>query len=454
MADAKISALAAKATPASADLLVLVDVSDTTMAPSGTNKQATVAQLAASVSTALNLGTAAVHPATDFAPAAVLESMVTGLVADLAGKATAAQGTKADTAVQPAGLAAFAGSTSIITVGTIASGTWHGSAIGVTYLGTGTPAAGKYLDGAGAWTSLPASATYTTFVGSGASHAGGLVPDPGATAGTTRFLREDATFAVPPAGASTSSPNEWTAQQIFDTGASGGSPAVFRQTGGAAGVKEVQVYHDGTNGRVSSKSGSLGLNGTATVVSSDGNVIGVPFVNCTSQVGVGSGAGGGTYAIAIGASATTVAGGYSIGFTALSNAGAGGVDVAISRASAGLIQVNNASTGPGGLSSPANTPAQIAASTNNYAPGVGLWQRWNASTPVNVTGMVAGQAGERRTIANVGSSTITLTNQDAASTAANRWLTTTGADIALAANRMAWAIYDATTAAWRVSLLP
>jgi len=37
------------------------------------------------------------------------------------------------------------------------------------------------------------------FVASGASHAGGTVPDPGATAGTENFLREDATWAVPPA---------------------------------------------------------------------------------------------------------------------------------------------------------------------------------------------------------------------------------------------------------------
>lgn len=36
------------------------------------------------------------------------------------------------------------------------------------------------------------------FVGSGASHAIGLVPDPGSSAGTSRFLREDANFAIPP----------------------------------------------------------------------------------------------------------------------------------------------------------------------------------------------------------------------------------------------------------------
>jgi len=38
------------------------------------------------------------------------------------------------------------------------------------------------------------------FVGSGPSHKAGLVPDPGATAGATRFLCEDGTFAAIPMG--------------------------------------------------------------------------------------------------------------------------------------------------------------------------------------------------------------------------------------------------------------
>lgn len=42
-------------------------------------------------------------------------------------------------------------------------------------------------------------ATPPTFVASGASHAVGYVPDPGASAGTTHFLREDATWATLPA---------------------------------------------------------------------------------------------------------------------------------------------------------------------------------------------------------------------------------------------------------------
>lgn len=48
--------------------------------------------------------------------------------------------------------------------------------------------------GSGALT-IPAA---TPMGASGGSHAAGIVPDPGATAGTTRYLREDATWDVPP----------------------------------------------------------------------------------------------------------------------------------------------------------------------------------------------------------------------------------------------------------------
>jgi lysophospholipase L1-like esterase len=44
------------------------------------------------------------------------------------------------------------------------------------------------------------AAQLTVFGASGASHAAGVVPDPGATAGATRYLREDGTWAVPAGG--------------------------------------------------------------------------------------------------------------------------------------------------------------------------------------------------------------------------------------------------------------
>ena len=117
--------------------------------------------------------------------------------------------------------------------------------------------------------------------------------------------------------------------------------------------------------------------------------------------------------------------------------------------SAGVWQFN------GSLVSPCVTATALSASTNNWTPAsAALNNRVSASTAVNLTGMAAGSDGEHRYLINVGSNTITLTNADTSSSSGNRWQTTTGASLALAANKMAHAIYDGTTAAWRVTLLP
>lgn len=51
-----------------------------------------------------------------------------------------------------------------------------------------------------AWVAVGGGGGGSVFGASGTSHSTGIVPDPGATAGVTRFLREDATFAVPAGG--------------------------------------------------------------------------------------------------------------------------------------------------------------------------------------------------------------------------------------------------------------
>ena len=47
---------------------------------------------------------------------------------------------------------------------------------------------------------IDAKADDTVFGASGSNHSKGLVPDPGATSGSTKFLREDGTWAVPAGG--------------------------------------------------------------------------------------------------------------------------------------------------------------------------------------------------------------------------------------------------------------
>lgn len=83
-----------------------------------------------------------------------------------------------------------------------ASNTWT-KAAGQT---SSTPALAKMVSGVLTWIATIPGSMLTVFQASGGSHAPGGVPDPGATAGTTRYLCEDATFKVPPGSGG------WTAE--------------------------------------------------------------------------------------------------------------------------------------------------------------------------------------------------------------------------------------------------
>jgi hypothetical protein len=98
-------------------------------------------------------------------------------------------------------------------------------------------------NGSGGFSNAVAKTDYwdtTVFVQSGASHAIGLVPDPGASAGTTKFLREDATWAVPAGGGGGSPGGANTNVQINDSGAFYGD-AGFTYT---KATKEVNIGGD------------------------------------------------------------------------------------------------------------------------------------------------------------------------------------------------------------------
>jgi hypothetical protein len=107
----------------------------------------------------------------------------------------------------------------------VASGASHSSGlVPDTSSSAGTT---KYLREDATWQVPPSPAV---FVGSGASHSTGLVPDPGASAGTTKFLREDGTWQAP-AG-------------------SGGAPIVAQAalTGQTAAINPVVTFTPSTDG--------------------------------------------------------------------------------------------------------------------------------------------------------------------------------------------------------------
>lgn len=96
------------------------------------------------------------------------------------------------------------------------------------------------------------------------------------------------------------------------------------------------------------------------------------------------------------------------------------------------------------------SPAQIVANTNDYAPA-GFADasvlRLNSDAARNLTGLAGGADGRLIALVNTGSFTITLVNESASSTAANRFAF--GADFNLLAGMGLWLWYDSTSSRWR-----
>jgi hypothetical protein len=131
-------------------------------------------------------------------------------------------------------------------------------------------------------------------------------------------------------------------------------------------------------------------------------------------------------------------------------------DLCLYKAKAGVTSFQSSSSAGGTYRAIALTPSQITADQNNYNPGgTSLNQRWSSDASRSVTGLSISQVdGEHHYIWNVGAQNIVLVNESASSTAANRFTTTTGADLTLSANKCALVMYDGTSGRWRATLLP
>ncbi len=126
-----------------------------------------------------------------------------------------------------------------------------------------TGGAGKYLKqtsvGGAVSVAAIAAADVPTFVASGASHAVGAVPDPGVSAGSTKFLREDASWAVPaatvdwtvPGTIGSATPNTGAFTTMTTTGAVGinktgpGSQLVIKGVGATSATSSLNVTDSG-----------------------------------------------------------------------------------------------------------------------------------------------------------------------------------------------------------------
>jgi hypothetical protein len=134
----------------------------------------------------------------------------------------------------------------------------------------------------------------------------------------------------------------------------------------------------------------------------------------------------------------------------------GGVDrIAID--SSGFVGIGTATPAVmldvvGGIATRATSPAALAVgATNDYAIGAGTFFRVTPDAAGSaITGLTGGVDGKYITIINLGAGTLSFTNQDAGSSAANRIITSTGATVTLNTNGRTTLIYDATTLRWRM----
>lgn len=203
-----------------------------------------------------------------------------------------------------------------------------------------------------------------------------------------------------------------------------------------------------TEGAGSGGSQTLRLTSRAVSIDYNGTTL-----EPTSDLSVGLGSSGRTFNALWAQNITAAATGY-IRFSGLSKIFDAGVSTGAFNG--GVLKfTENAGSSGATWSSPVRTPSQITSNQNNFDPnGYAYCQRWTTDASRDVTGLAIGGnqgvAGEVHIIINVGSFDIVLKHENASSSAANRFLNSTGADITLTANQAAEIIYDPTTQRWRV----
>ncbi len=108
------------------------------------------------------------------------------------------------------------------------------------------------LSGANITSGTVAAARLPLFGASGSGHAAGVVPDPGATSGSTRFLREDGNWVAPSGGGAVSSVNGQTGTVVITPQSIGAQPNSAIVSGASADY----TFIEGSGSTLHDRSGS------------------------------------------------------------------------------------------------------------------------------------------------------------------------------------------------------
>lgn len=209
---------------------------------------------------------------------------------------------------------------------------------------------------------------------------------------------------------------------------------VVRQPGGTAGTDEVQISHDGTNGKIAVNDGGVVVQGTNTP---GGSVLKFD-----------RGSGNTYFVLDVWNGFVCLHPNHVFGWA---SGTPGSPDTAVNRAGVKVVGLTDGSSAGAALRSVPLSPSQITADQNNYAPGVAWFYRLSTDASRTLTGLSTGQVnGQLAEIWNVGSNNLVLANESASSTATNRFTIDTGADFTIAPNKTARLRYDSTTSRWRV----
>ncbi len=239
-----------------------------------------------------------------------------------------------------------------------------------------------------------------------------------------------------------------TSLQTVNIGSSGNVNNIVNILAGTTGGVNIQTSGGGPVA-IGDGTGTFSLSTSNIDISSAGAISGVTGYAQASGNFAQSGAGTfstGTGAVSLnGATSVTGTNTFTVG-TGLTTLG-GGLDVSAGNSTfAGNVVVENT----GYLATNRAADFSTTGSTNDANLGAASLVRLTGASTQTITGIAGGADGRILTIVNAAAQAAIITNNDGASTAANRISTGTGSNISLAAGSTVTLIYDAAASLWRV----